>query len=422
MVRRKKAHTAESAGTLQQAVEDGIAGLFVVFLERQISNKLKEQLTNPPKTLARKLADHVLSQTEKPFVWKGRSLGKDFHLVIDKSDLDLALKEFERFRDDKLPDLISSMAENASQRILRSLKARWADEERQQELDLAGFRDRLHARWREPLGKLRMLITMAREWCGEAHAREHLKRGNQSSRSRKLLIRLLTRGLQVSDEILCLLENGFADGAMARWRTLHEIAVVAAVIRLYGDEVAGRYIDHQHVESKRSMSKYLESAPQLGYRKLSLRAQRRIQRNYDKVIATYGDDFRSDYGWAAAHLKKKRPTFADLEKAAGRAKMRSHYQMGNDNIHAGVKSMYFRLGLMGNYEALLSGRSNVGLTEPGQNAAHTLTQLAVIACSAEPTVDDNVISMMLLKLRDEIPRCFARMELRIQRDEKTLKR
>ncbi len=421
MASRTKVSKTETSGSLQQAVEEGLAGLFVIFLERQIAKKLKDQLENPPKTLARKIADHVLSKSDEPFVWKGKSPGKDFHLAIDAADLELAMNEFERFREDKLPDLISGMAENASQRILRSLKSRWTEEERQQELDLAGFRSRLHERWSEPLGKLQMLITMVREWCGEVHVRQTLKRKNQSGRANKLLIRLLTRALQVSDEILCLLQNGFADGAMARWRTLHEIAVVAAVIRLHGNEIAERYIAHQHVESKRSMTKYLESAPRLGYRSLSQRAEKRIQKSYEKVVAAYGDDFKTDYGWAAAHLKKKRPTFADLEAAAGRAEMRSHYQMGNDNIHAGVKSMYVRLGLMGNYDALLSGRSNVGLTEPGQNTAHTLTQLAVIACSTEPTVDDNVISMMLLKLRDEIPRCFARVEARIQRDDKALK-
>jgi len=145
--------------------------------------------------------------------------------------------------------------------------------------------------------------------------------------------------------------------------------------------------------------------------------QARIQKAYDKVIATYGKNFKGDYGWAAFHLKKERPTFADLEEAAGLTKMRSHYQMGNDNIHAGIKSMYFRLGLIGNYKNLLAGRSNVGLTEPGQNAANTLTQLAVLVCSSEPILDDNVISNMLIKLRDEIPRSFARVDAQIKRDE-----
>jgi len=74
---------------------------------------------------------------------------------------------------------------------------------------------------------------------------------------RSILIRLLTRGCQVTDEIICLLENGFADGAMARWRTLHEIA-----------DIAKRYVDHQAVESKRKLDKYLACYKDFGYKPL----------------------------------------------------------------------------------------------------------------------------------------------------------
>ena len=56
----------------------------------------------------------------------------------------------------------------------------------------------------------------------------------------------------MADEIICLLENGFADGAMARWRTLHEIAIVAIVLSKHGEDIAQGYLDHQAVESKRA--------------------------------------------------------------------------------------------------------------------------------------------------------------------------
>ena len=230
------------------------------------------------------------------------------------------------------------------------------------------------------------------------------------------------RACQVTDEILCLLENGFADGAMARWRTLHEIAVVAAVILQYGDEITERYIDHQAVESKRSMDKYIACSPQLGYKPMTPRMQAKITKAHEKVITKYGKNFHSDYGWAAYHLKKERPNFTHLEEAAGRTEMRAHYQMGNDNVHAGIKSMYVRLGLIGDYEGLLAGRSNAGLTEPGQNAAHTLTQLAVLVCFSEPIFDDYVISDMLMTLRDEIPRSFAKVEAQLQKEDKAIRR
>lgn len=138
---------------------------------------------------------------------------------------------------------------------------------------------------------------------------------------------------------------------------------------------------------------------------------------YDKAIAKYGPSFKTLYGWAALHLKHPQPTFVELEKAAGRAEMRSYYQMGNDNIHAGIKSMFVRLGLP-DYDGLLSGRSNVGLMEPGQNAAHTLTQLSALVCLSEPKMDDLVAGDMMRMLRDEVPKSFYKADRQLLKDDK----
>jgi hypothetical protein len=165
------------------------------------------------------------------------------------------------------------------------------------------------------------------------------------------------------------------------------------------------------------MNKYMACCGLLGSKPLSARALKKITEAYDKAIAQYGHDFDSDYGWAVHHLKKRRVTFADLETDAGRAEMRSYYQMGNDNIHAGVKSVYVRLGLP-DYDGLLAGRSNFGLMEPGQNAAHTLTQLSVLVYLREPNLDDLIVADMMRTLRDEIPRSFARAHIRLRKDDK----
>jgi len=97
--------------------------------------------------------------------------------------------------------------------------------------------------------------------------------------------------------------------------------------------------------------------------------------------------------------------------------MRSYYQMGNDNIHAGIKSMFVRLGLP-DYDGLLSGRSNVGLMEPGQNAAHTLTQLSALVCLSEPKMDDLVAGDMMRMLRDEVPKSFYKADRQLRKDDK----
>ena len=102
--------------------------------------------------------------------------------------------------------------------------------------------------------------------------------------------------------------------------------------------------------------------------------------------------------------------------------MHTHYQMANDNVHAGIKSMYVRLGLLDDYTKLLAGRSNAGLTEPGQNTAHTLTQISGLVCLSEGNVDDIAIAEMMNRLRDEIPRSFYRVEKMLRRDDKEYKK
>jgi len=406
--------------TLQKALNQASAQMPALFLENLISKRLKAEGVVSPKGLALEIAQHLLTGSTEPFISKNVAKSRNINLSLTAADLDEVAKAIDAFSENQLPALLPLMAGKLSRSILKDLKTRWPDEQAQQEVDFSGFRARLEQRWGKSLGPLRMLLTMVREWCERAHHRESGLRQHTKKQFRQVLIRLLVRGCQVTDEVICLLENGFADGAMARWRTLHETAVVAAIISQGGENAAERYVEHQAVESKRAMTKYLECSNLLGYRPLSARAQAKIEKAYDKVMAKYGEPFKTDYGWAAAHLKKNRPTFVDLEAAAGRAEMRAHYQMGNDNIHAGIKSMYVRLGLF-DYGGLLAGRSNAGLTEPGQNAAHTLTQLAAIVCLSRPSLDDLVIGEMLKTLMDEIPRSFARAELRLRRDDKVFR-
>ena len=389
-----------------------------LFLENLIARKLREQGITAPKKLAGKLASHVLNGKGEPFRYRGKAPTENVTLTVTAKDTDDLIKDLDRFCENSIPKLIPAFAQRISKSTLKHLKAKWAEEDISQSLDLAGFRERLEERWGKPLGQLRMLLTMSREWCQTVHERETRLKKHKQKQLREILIRLLARACQVTDEIICLLENGFADGAMARWRTLHEIAVVAAVISQHGEDIAERYLAHQAVESKRAMDKYIKCCALLGYKPLSAREQGKIVRAYDQTLGKYGKPFKSDHGWAAVHLKKDKPSFADLEEEAGRAAMRSYYQMGNDNIHAGVKSMFIRLGLLEDYTGLLAGRSNAGLTDPGQNTAHTLTQLSVLVCLSEPKLDDLVAAEMMKALRDKIPKSFRRADTRLRSDAK----
>ena len=247
--------------TLQKALNQASAQMPALFLENLISKRLKAEGVVSPKGLALEIAQHLLTGSTEPFISKNVAKSRNINLSLTAADLDEVAKAIDAFSENQLPALLPLMAGKLSRSILKDLKTRWPDEQAQQEVDFSGFRARLEQRWGKSLGPLRMLLTMVREWCERAHHRESGLRQHTKKQFRQVLIRLLVRGCQVTDEVICLLENGFADGAMARWRTLHETAVVAAIISQGGENAAERYVEHQAVESKRAMTKRLGSKP-----------------------------------------------------------------------------------------------------------------------------------------------------------------
>ena len=101
-----------------------------------------------------------------------------------------------------------------------------------------GFEDRNYDRWREPLDELKRLWVICQE-LSEAQTQEKLK--FEGCLVFDTLASLQPRALLVASEILKLLEAGFPDGALARWRSLHEFAVTSMFIRKHGFEAARRY-------------------------------------------------------------------------------------------------------------------------------------------------------------------------------------
>jgi Family of unknown function (DUF5677) len=205
---------------LERALHNVIASVPAFMLEKLISKKLTDQGVKFAKTLPRKLAEHILSGAEEPFHHGGRTEPKDISLTFDEADCQDVARVGDEFLNVHLPALIGAFSGRIAKKTLRDLKKSWVEEQRLQQVDLAGFRERMQETWGKPIGQLRMLLTIAREWCGEAHGEAVKSAKNGKARLQKLMVRFLVRSCQVTDEIICLLENGFADGAMARWRTV----------------------------------------------------------------------------------------------------------------------------------------------------------------------------------------------------------
>lgn len=209
---------------------------------------------------------------------------------------------------------------------------------------------------------------------------------------------------------------------MVRWRTLHELAVVAALVEEGDEDLAKRYMDHDAIEQKNSAVDFDQNHEALGYAAIDARTRRYIDAKYDEVVERYGREFRGQYGWASGYLGKARPTFKDIQAAVGRSTMNSYYKLASQNVHAGTRAAFFRLTTMGRDNVVLAGRSNAGLLEPGQSTGYTLTQITGSLLGTPSTLDQIVELSTLIAIRDAIPVAFYRASRKLYKDEAEFQR
>jgi Family of unknown function (DUF5677) len=404
---------------LQEIFETTLKQVPRLALERRLAEKMKEAGLPVAETTLSKAAEHILSGSREVFKFGGSD--DDVTIQITDDDIEHVLKAIERFQNEELPGVLAKVADDTANLLLKSLRQKWPEEFEAQRTDVESFKERLGHRWGKALGKLRMLLAIVREWSQEVYDRGHGTSGGRPPHIEDVMLRLHIRACQVTSEIIVLLENGYADGAMARWRTLHEIAVVAAVIAKFGEEIAERYVYYQIVESFSALKAYERNHKDLGFRPVSKRDSAKVRRDHAKVIKRFGKKFGEEYGWAAHHLKvvgKGNVTFARLEEEAGDAMMRSPYKMASYNVHASPKGVYFKLGSLKGSPSLLGGASNAGLTEPAQHAAVSLAEITLLVISDSPLFVDLVVGNIVAKLEAEIPREFAKADRKLHRDDR----
>lgn len=139
-----------------------------------------------------------------------------------------------------------------------------------------------------------MLLTASRELGEETYKEARRSRAKRNRHRTDVLIRLHARACQVAGEIITLMESGYADGAMARWRTLHEIGVVIALIAEHGDDLAERYLAHDTVETARALDVYQKTHAALGYAPPAKRMVKRADRLLKLAVAKYGPEFETN--------------------------------------------------------------------------------------------------------------------------------
>lgn len=304
-------------------------------------------------------------------------------LTIEREDLDEAIKLVEEVVSKAAEPTLRRAANEAAKHVLSEARA----VAREARLVQADFERHLGRIWGRAFDYMRALVILCIE-IGEARAaRVHARPTRRERTLDDVLLRLHARGCLVASEVIVLLESGHAGGALARWRTLHEIDVVAAFIGSNGNAAARRYAAHADAEGVR-----VERAGQLDPETLDLRAllgARRARR-----LRKEGKEFEADYGWAAAALGKRRVTFKDLEEATQRATWRQPYAVACGIVHAGSHATHSPMGLLG-IEAMLSGPTTAELEVPAEWTVKRLIQLTMTIIDREPSIDAMVATKVI---------------------------
>ena len=332
-------------------------------------------------------------------------MGKLHDLLIEKVIAEaVANGETEPNQDDlveRLTEFVPTFVESAAATFLNQIKKDAKVGLRRQRRERLGFERRLAKHWAKPLHLLELTVAIAQEVAvgvgnqvaeGEVNVDEHTFRA---------LWATYARACQMSRAILALLRSGFADDAHARWRSLHELAVVGKFIGKHGEAVAERYLLHAIVQQRKLARAYKKHEDRARLEPLTQAEIDVLDERYKALVARFGKGFTRDYGWAASALGIKRPSLADIERAVQLDHLRPYYRMASDNVHANSLGAFYKLGgFSPELNILLAGPSNMGLADPGHGAALSLTQVTAALVSTVPTLD-SLIELTVLELLQE---------------------
>lgn len=218
------------------------------------------------------------------------------------------------------------------------------------------------------------------------------------------LQKLQSRACLVANEILVLLRNGFADGAYARHRTLHEIMVLNWFISDNGNEAGKRYLASSIVKDYKDAKELNKYAEILGECSVSDDNLEDLKKSVENLKKEYGDNFvNGDYWWSSPFIKDKKTEkiyFSDLENSINLRHLKPHYRFASNNIHCGASSLYAHISLPSELtDKLLMGASDYGIHKPLYLSSQALNMISVnfLFCHTE-----NIEQMINTKILENI--------------------
>lgn len=277
-----------------------------------------------------------------------------------------------------------------------------------------------YRKWKGALDLLECLIYLSFEVGEKLHSQSDVETDQSCSSKIHALTRIHVRALRISNEILTLLRSGYADGANARWRSLHELTVISLFLTQKEDEISERYLNHSVIRTLKDACDYQKHCKKLGYPPLKKGELKKLNEQRDRLIQKYGKEFGCpDYGWLPVEIEKRKRNFKGLEELVELDRLRPYYNLACDAVHGGSKGFY-QLSLMDDFQdkILLVGPSNYGLADVLQNSAVSLFHVTHSFLRTDLNFDNLVSMWVMYYFAMEIKSKALIIQAKIEKEEK----
>jgi hypothetical protein len=264
--------------------------------------------------------------------------------------------------------------------------------------------------WGGALEQMDILRNVAFEWNFEALK---LRKGSYANTNTASAINaIMGRVYEVAGEIIVLAKSGYADGALARWRTLHEICVIAIFLSKRSDRCAYMYLAHHQIEEL----KLLQANRITGTAFIGIKDERylsHLRRKRFALIREFGPAFGNDYGWASIELSRTRTTLRDLENEVGLDILRRGYQKASSTVHGGAFATLTRISAGGSGADRSTIPAAYGCELAVKYATGSLSMMCAELCLEIDNADLVTMGMIVQKyasrVREEITEAEKKM-------------
>ena len=317
----------------------------------------------------------------------------------------------------RIPELLAkTTAEEVPQVVLGGIRASAKATLKIRKKHTAKFVKQVGRIWKKPLSKLELLIAVAQEAqqtfvedCVPIFRKVPGAERERLLETLNVLTGVHVRACRTAWEVLTLLRSGYADGAIARWRSLYELNIVLLFLVKHQGDLPLRYRRHGVVEEYNRVKQHQAHWEALGLVPYTTSELSWYEREAEAEKQRYGNHFRHDFGWAAHLLHKEKVGLSDLADSLDLQHWKPYYKMGCNSVHAGAQALFWSLG---GEDRSLPDASSRGLADPGSLTAISLTQASIALLSFQGNTDALIASRILQTLSDEINQEFLEVEER----------